>query len=229
MMATREQFIGAVGKALGRSELPATPARFIYRHTVHTDVMRDWNQGDLARIFVEYSKIIDASVFETTKAALNSVIRQAVERCGPGKIIVAKDSLLEEMNTVHDLAKSRTVRVWNTEGSWEENVHFSEEAAVGIAVAKMALAESGTVLLFSHNGCGRSVTLLPESAIYIIPQSSIRPRLTQGMAFVREYKDHLPSSINFVSGPSATSDIELVRVVGVHGPVHVAHIVVNDI
>jgi L-lactate dehydrogenase complex protein LldG len=70
---------------------------------------------------------------------------------------------------------------------------------------------------------------LPESNVYIIPKSVIRPRLTQGMAFVREYKDHLPSSVNFVSGPSATSDIELVRVVGVHGPVHVVHVVVHDL
>ena len=73
------------------------------------------------------------------------------------------------------------------------------------------------------------MTLLPESVIYIIPKSVIRPRLTQGMEFLRQHKEHTPSSANFVSGPSATSDIELVRVVGVHGPVHVVHIVVHDL
>ena len=123
----------------------------------------------------------------------------------------------------------RTVDIWNAGGTPQDNIRIAERAAVGIAVAKMALAESATVLVFSHSGCGRSVTLLPESVIYIIPKSVIRPRLTQGMEFLHRNKDYLPSSINFVSGPSATSDIELVRVVGVHGPVKVFHIVVKDL
>jgi len=228
-MTTREQFIGVIRKALGRAEPPDTPAPFTYRHSVHADVMKDWSQDELARAFIEYSKTIGAGVFETTRDALNDAIRKAVGECESGPIILANDALLNEIHIATALEANRTVRVWNTGDSWENNVHFAEKSAVGIAVAKMALAESGTVLLFSHNGCGRSVTLLPESVIYIIPKSTIRPRLTQGMEFLRRYKEQLPSSVNFVSGPSATSDIELVRVVGVHGPIHVVHIVVHDI
>ncbi len=227
-MTTRKQFIGAVSKALGRSELPAAPVHLAYRHTVHTDVMKDSDQDALARAFLDCSKEIGAEVLETTKNRLTDTIRQAVEQCRPGAIIAENDSLLQELSPALALATDRTVRLWNAGDSREEMIHFAEQAAVGIAVVKMALAESATVLFFSHEGCGRSLTLLPESNVYIIPKNAIRPRLTQGMALVREHKDHLPSSVNLVSGPSATSDIELVRVVGIHGPVRVTHILVRD-
>jgi L-lactate dehydrogenase complex protein LldG len=228
-MTTREQCLASIRKALGRAETPANAPRFTYRHTVHEDVMRDWNRDDLAHSFIEYSRIIGVDVCETTRGELNQAIRQAAAACASGPVILANDSLLTELNTAAALGTDRTVHIWKAGGTREANIRFAEKAAVGVAVAKIALAESATVLVFSHNGCGRSVTLLPESVIYIIPKSVIRPRLTQGMEFLRRNKDRLPSSVNFVSGPSATSDIELVRVVGVHGPVHVTHIVVNDL
>jgi len=227
-MTIREQFIGMVSKALGRAEPPAIPAPFTWRHSVHADVMKDWSPDDLARAFMECSRTIGASVFHANREDLNDTIRTAAGECGSGPIIMADDSLLNELNVVHTLEKDRTVRVWNTADSRENNLRFAEKAAIGIAAAKMALAESATVMLFSHGGCGRAVTLLPESVIYIIPKSVIRPRLTQGMEFLKRNKEHLSTSVNFVSGPSATSDIELVRVVGVHGPVHVVHILVSD-
>ena len=227
-MTTQGEFIGTICEALGREKPLATPERPPFRHSVHTDVMKDFSQEDLARMFIDCGETIGVSVFETTRAELNEAIRTAVKECGFGPILLANDDLLNDLQTAEALKTDRTVQSWDTGESREYNVGFAEKAAVGIAVAKMALAESATVLLFSQAGCGRSVTLLPESVIYVVPKSRIRPRLTQGMMYLRGCKENLPSSVNFVSGPSATSDIELIRVVGVHGPVHVTHIVVND-
>jgi L-lactate dehydrogenase complex protein LldG len=227
-MTARKPFIGLISQALGRTETPAAPAACPCPHTVHTDVLKGRSRDELARAFIEYSKTIGAGVCETTREGLNGTIRDAVEECASGPVILESNALVRELNMAAALEADRTVRAWNTEDSRENNIRFAERAAVGIAVAKMALAESATVLLFSHKGCGRSVTLLPESVIYIVPKSVIHARLTQGMELLRRIEKPLPSSINFVSGPSATSDIELVRVVGVHGPVHVVHIVVHD-
>ncbi len=168
-MTTREQFIGAVGKALGRSELPAAPAPLRYCHTVHMDVMKDSNQDELARAFLEYSKTTGADIYETTRDTLNETVRQAIEQCRPGAIIAANDTMLKELLPGLALKTNRTICLRIERDSREENVRFAEKAAVGIAVAKLALAESATVLFFSHENCGRSVTLLPESNVYIIP------------------------------------------------------------
>ncbi|MBN1465428.1 lactate utilization protein C [candidate division KSB1 bacterium] len=227
-MMTTHEFIGTVSRALGRST-PQAPAPLVYRHSVHTDVMRGLSQDALAKEFVDYSRTIGAHVVETTRSQLPASLIQVVKDSPAGSIVVADDPLLRELGIVRLLRAIAPVQLWDVDGTPAENIKFAEKARIGIAVARMALAESGTVLLFSHAGTGRSVTLLPEATIYIIPQSLIRPRLTQGMAYVQEQQNDLPPCINFVSGPSATSDIELVRVVGVHGPMHVVHMLVTDL
>jgi len=227
-MTTREQLIGRVSRALGRDKPPRAPEPFAWRHHVHKEVMKDCSADELALLFMEYSKAIGADVYDTVRGDLNDVVRKAASECGSGPVIMANDPLLNELDTVAALKADRTVQVWNAGDSRDNNIQFAEKAAIGIAVAQMALAESGTVQIHSHKGCGRSVTTLPESVIYIIPKSRIRPRLTQAMEFLHQSRESLPSSVNFISGPSATSDIELVRVVGVHGPIHVVHILVGD-
>ncbi|MBN1559360.1 lactate utilization protein C [candidate division KSB1 bacterium] len=226
-MTTRE-FIGTVSHALGRST-PQTPAPLVYRHSVQVDVMQEYSQDELTTAFADYSRIIGVTVFMTTKERFPTTLVEAVKSCSAGNIVLADDPLLNELGAAQALSDVAPAQVWDTNSTWEKNVRLAENAAVGIAVARMALAESATVLLYSHGGTGRSVTLLPESTIYIIRKSMIRPRLTQGMAYLQDHQNELPSSVNFVSGPSATSDIELVRVVGVHGPMHVAHIIVTDL
>ncbi len=227
---TRQDFIGNVCKILGRDAIPKTVAPVQYRHQVHQEIMADKSPEQLAAAFIEYSKTIGVDVYETDAASISSTILEAVQAIQAETVLLADDARLKKWQVAETLRQYCEVNVWNTEESRERNIQNADRAKVGIAVAELALAESATVLLFSQGGNGRSVTLLPEATIYIVPQSLIKPRLTQGMELLAKMQENeLPSSLNFVSGPSATSDIELVRVVGVHGPMRVVHVVVKDV
>jgi L-lactate dehydrogenase complex protein LldG len=82
--------------------------------------------------------------------------------------------------------------------------------------ATLAIAETGTVVLQNVAGQGRrAVTLVPdyhlcvvrvEDVVETVPEAMARLQTTAGLA------------TTFVSGPSATADIEMTRIKGVHGP-----------
>ena len=89
------------------------------------------------------------------------------------------------------------------------------DAADGvITTAALAIAETGTIVLDGGPGQGRrALSLVPDYHLCLL-------RAGQIVGIVPEALDKLPPGrpCTWISGPSATSDIELDRVQGVHGP-----------
>ena len=87
-----------------------------------------------------------------------------------------------------------------------------------MAGCAVAIAESGTVVLDAGPGQGRrAVTLLPDYFLCVVLTSQVVGLLPEAMPRLRPAID-AGRPLTFVSGPSATADIELNRVRGVHGP-----------
>jgi L-lactate dehydrogenase complex protein LldG len=229
MTKGKEQFIGHVSSCLGRAYVPKTPTPLHLPHTVQHDFLQGADGDELERIFIANAKLSNTTIYQCEMENINKSIAQAIHDFGSGRTLIADHSFFNEHDTSEVLSSHcKEIRKWDLNDSRENNIAYAEQASIGITIAELALAESGTVLLFSHGGSGRSVSLLPEYTITVVRKEDIRPRLTQGMSFLREQiETGLPSSINFISGASSTADIELVRVQGVHGPLATAYIIVN--
>jgi L-lactate dehydrogenase complex protein LldG len=80
----------------------------------------------------------------------------------------------------------------------------------------VAIAMTGTlVLCHTSAGSRRVITLLPDYHLCVVQASTIVETVPEGF---RALEPHRLQPITLISGPSATADIEMTRIQGVHGP-----------
>jgi L-lactate dehydrogenase complex protein LldG len=90
-----------------------------------------------------------------------------------------------------------------------------------------AIAETGTIVLDGGGLSGRrALTLVPDHHICVVRANQIHGQIAEALAAVAVTVSEQHAPITLVSGPSATSDIELERVEGVHGPRHLTVLIV---
>ena len=91
-----------------------------------------------------------------------------------------------------------------------------DEVDAVVTCARVAVSLSGTIILDGEPDQGRrAITLVPDTHVVVLEREAIMPTVPQAVDVLGE---HPQRPTTWIAGGSATSDIELVRVNGVHGP-----------
>jgi L-lactate dehydrogenase complex protein LldG len=150
---------------------------------------------------------------------LGWTIAHALEERGARAVVVPAG--LDASWTANLAANVRT-----DEPSSGDQLSVSELDAVEgvITSCAVAIAETGTLILDGSPGQGRRVlTLIPDYHLCVVFADQIVPDVPQALARLTATRP-----LTMISGPSATSDIELNRVEGVHGPRTLEVIIVRN-
>ena len=154
-------------------------------------------------------RLIDyrASVRTATLEQLPNVVAGALSDQGIASVVVPaglSDAWLAE-------ATSQVIRDEPENPLTVSDLDRVEGVITGCAAA---IAETGTLILDASPDQGRrAITLVPDYHLCVVNQDAIVPGVPQVIARTEPTRP-----LTMISGPSATSDIELDRVEGVHGP-----------
>jgi L-lactate dehydrogenase complex protein LldG len=179
-------------------------------------VTRDYRRADdrprdeLVTLFGERVSDYRAVVQRVAAAALGDAITRACAGQALRTVVVPVG--------LPDAWLPAGVRLVHDEGLNAAELDRVDGAITGCAAA---IAETGTIVLDGGalSGC-RALTLVPDHHICVVRVEQIHGQIAEAFAAVAAAVIEQHAPITLVSGPSATSDIELERVEGVHGPRH---------
>jgi L-lactate dehydrogenase complex protein LldG len=162
-----------------------------------------------------------------------SEYRATVTRCEPAEVAVRVDEMCAERGITRLLVSAPEdwdLRPAGVELVSGENLSVSDlDSGAGVlTTCAVGIAETGTVALDGGPGQGRrALTLVPDVHVCVVPTERIVELVPEAVARLapsaREGR-----AVTFVSGPSATADIEFDRVEGVHGPRDLVLLVVGE-
>jgi len=201
--AARDEILARVRHAL--ADVPAAE--------VAEDVLvpRDYEERDPAGTverFLERVADYGAGVRIAAPGEIAAAIREACGAQGVGRVAVPADLPAEWLPSGLEVVVDDGIAV-----------HDLDRIPGAVTGCALAIAETGTIVL----DCGprqgrRALTLVPDFHLCVVEETQVEDgvpaairRLAAGLRGERR-------PVTFVSGPSATSDIELSRVEGVHGP-----------
>jgi L-lactate dehydrogenase complex protein LldG len=161
--------------------------------------------------FAEAVAEYEATVHRIDEEDLPKAISEALERQGVEKLAVPADLpegwLPENVELLRDGPEDRLDN---------DELDGSDGVLTGCA---LGIAQTGTIVLDSGETQGRrALTLLPDYHLCVVREDQVVSLVPEAIALLGNAVQKHGRAVTFISGPSATSDIELNRVEGVHGP-----------
>ncbi|MEV0410621.1 LUD domain-containing protein [Streptomyces sp. NPDC050448] len=198
-MSSRDRILGRIRRAVTSGPDPVVPRDYLRVHGTRTPA----GTADLlAANLVEYR----AKVHRTDEAGLAPLLARLLAERG------ARAALVPPGLPPYWLDGADVLRVPDRAASTPYELDAVDSVVTGCA---LAIAETGTIVLDGGPGQGRRrITLIPDHHICVVRvPDQVVGSVPQALPLLDPTRP-----LTWISGPSATSDIELDRVEGVHGP-----------
>lgn len=207
MSAAREQVLARIRSALGRGELgEAQTAEIRAGIARHPRQIEPAFSEPSQQRFQQKLEAAEASfVALATLAEVAAEVERYLDACGaPKRLVTSDDELLRAIEWPASIER----RPWVA--------RFDDKVAV--AAAHCGIAETGSLLLVSGEHNPTSLNFLPDYHIVVLKADQLLPRMEDAWDSLRTSFTQMPRTVNFISGPSKTADVEQTVEYGAHGP-----------
>ena len=215
MSEARAAILSAIRQSLGREEMAAS---------VVTELDRGLREpksrilprvdGDVVEHFLGRAQVLSMTIARVARRADVST--------------AAVDYL-----TARDLSRKLVVASALKDLQWPAGIEVRHGATVredpvSVTACFAAIAETGSLVMLSGPETPTTLNFTPDDMIAVLHRRDIVAHQEEVWQRIRRERKALPRTINLVSGPSRTADIEQVVQLGVHGPRRVHVILVEE-
>lgn len=164
---------------------------------------------------------VSGKCVRTSKADLAKTLADLFKEAGLPDVCIQKSPILEEADVAKTMEEAGIT-------VYTDHIRLHAETAKGgISENQYGIADLGTLVQVGDDVDGRITGTMSEDYFGVVKGSTILAEYDD-MFDVLAGLDEMPPFVGFVTGPSRTADIECVSTVGVHGPLRLTAIVVDD-
>jgi L-lactate dehydrogenase complex protein LldG len=226
----RDEILARTRLGLTAPDLPAEPAGSGYA-----------SEGEMVERFIDRLVDYKARVSRCTADELPTAVAAALD--GVARLVVPADlpaawlsGFPGEVLRAGEIVRKDDVSRTDENGRTDEVTPTGTDVRVNgidagaldrfdgvVTGCAVAIAETGTIVLDAGAFQGpRALSLIPDRHVCVVRVDQVQPDVPDAVALLTPTRP-----LTWISGPSATSDIELNRVEGVHGPRHLHVLVVS--
>lgn len=222
MSVARDQILGSIRAGLGRGKLAgaaqeALEARLKTHRRNLVPARAALDHAAQVALFVAMAEEVDATVARVAHvAAVPGAVADYLSRQNlPSWLVMTPDPKLDDIP-------------WDARPLLEIRRDRAEDGdAVGITACFAAIAETGTLMLLSGPESPTRNNFLPDTHVVVLRASQVVAAYEDGWDRLRA-TGAMPRTVNFITGPSRTGDIEQRLILGAHGPRRLHIVLIDD-
>jgi L-lactate dehydrogenase complex protein LldG len=177
-------------------------------------------QEQLVAEFVREAEVVGARTVRVSRDDIAGTLAVLLKDERSVVAAAGLEGIVEEL-------QARGIKVVSEDGSGKAAEALpTADAGLGQAIA--GVSASGTILIGPGSGLEGLIATLPPRYVVLLPANIIQPDVGAALALAAPLIAGPGSRVAFITGPSRTSDIEMTSVIGVHGPMSVDIVIVNE-